>query len=274
MRRKLMLIYMAAVLLVLTGCGGGNNQEAGDQLDAIRQAGKLVVGVEGTYYPFTYHDEATNELTGFDIEIAQAVAEYLGVEVEFVESDWDSLLAAMDSGRVDTVINDVTATEERREKYDFSEPYFYSGRQIVVKKGNEVGIHSLADLSGKKCATNATNSWAPQLEEMGVTIIPIENPDQSAQTVISGRADFCLFNTIILGEYLKQHPDAELEVAFVIESDIEEICVPVRKGETRLLDEVNACLKQLRESGKLLELSEKYFGGDYTVNPLDASTGA
>ena len=110
----------------------------------------MVVGVEGTYYPFTYHDETTNELTGFDIEIAKIVAQGLGVEVEFVESDWDSLLVALDTKKVDTVINDVTATDDRRLKYDFTNPYFYYGRQVVVKAGNEVGMHSLDDFKGKK----------------------------------------------------------------------------------------------------------------------------
>lgn len=268
-------ILCLSVLLFLTACSGGNtgntDNEPEDELAAIQQAGKIIVGVEGTYYPFTYHDETTNELTGYDIEVAKAVGEHLGVEVEFLESDWDSLLAALDSGRVDTVINDVTATDERREKYDFSQPYFFSARQVVVKTGNEVNIHSLEDLDGKKCATNTTNSWASRLEELGVTIVPIDNTDQCAQAVINGRADFCMFNTIVLGEYLKQHPEAELEVAFVIESEINEVCVPVRKGETRLLEQIDECLTDLRSSGKLLELSEKYFGADYTVNPLESA---
>ncbi len=238
-----------------------------DQLTAIQNAGKLIVGVEGTYYPFTYHDEETDELTGYDIEVAKAVAEQLGVEVEFMESEWDSLLMALDTGHVDTVINDVTATDERREKYDFSDPYFYSARQVVVKTGNEVGLHSLEDLNGKKIATNATNSWVGRLEELGVEIVPIDNTDQCATMVETGRVDFCMFNTIVLGEYMKQHPEAQLEVAFVIEEDINEVAIPARKGETRFLEEVNKALAELRDSGKLLELSEKYFGGNFCDDP-------
>lgn len=241
--------------------------EPDDQLAAIQKAGKMIVGVEGTYYPFTYHDEQTNELTGFDIEVAYAVAEQLGVEVEFLESDWDSLLMALDTGHVDTVINDVTATDERREKYDFSDPYFYSARQIVVKTGNEVGLHTLDDLSGKKIATNATNSWVPRLEELGVEIVPIDNTDQCATMVETGRVDFCMFNSIVLGEYMLQHPEAQLEVAFKIESDINEVAIPTRKGEERFLAEIDTALTELRESGKLLELSEKYFAADYINDP-------
>lgn len=277
MKKKICILLALLLMATLfTGCAkkeeptvdSDETEEINDQLAQILANGKIVVGVEGTYYPFTYHDETTNELTGYDIEVAKAVAEKLGVEVEFVESDWDSLLAALDSGRVDTVINDVTATDERREKYDFTEPYFFSARQVVVKTGNEVNIHSLEDLDGKKVATNTTNSWASRLEELGATIVPIDNTDQCAQAVINGRADFCMFNTIVLGEYKLQHPDAELEVAFVIETDVNEVCIPVRKGETRLLEACDKVLKELRDSGKLLELSNKYFGDDFTVNPL------
>lgn len=288
MKKNALILALLMSLAVLTGCSNSDKQDApapstdtsastsegstpdselDDQLAAIQKAGKLVVGVEGTYYPFTFHDEATNELTGYDIEVAKAVAAQMGVEVEFVESEWDSLLVALDTGRLDTVINDVTATAERREKYDFSDNYFYSARQVVVKTGNEVGLHSLEDLNGKKIATNATNSWAGRLEELGVEIVPIDNTDQCATMVETGRVDFCMFNTIVLGEYMLQHPEAELEVAFVIEDDINEVAIPVRKGEERLLSEINTALQSLRDDGSLVELSMKYFGANYCDDP-------
>ncbi len=266
--RKALNVLLALFLCVglLGGCSSSDEEEL-DQLDTILQNGKIVVGVEGTYYPFTYHDEETDELAGYDIEVAKAVAEYLGVEIEFAEAVWDSLLIGIDSGKFDTVINDVTATEERSEKYDFSDPYFYSGRQVVVKAGNEVGIYSLEDLDGKTVATNTTNAYLPTLEELGVTVVPIDDTAQAAQEVLSGRADFCMFNEIILAEYLEQHPDAELEVAFVIEDSIEAVAIPVRKGEERLLAAINEALAELRDSGKLTELSIEYFGKDYSIDP-------
>ena len=286
MKKSALILALLMCLAILAGCSNSSKQdtpadtpaapeasttepapEPDDQLAAIQKAGKLVVGVEGTYYPFTFHDEETNELTGYDIEVAEAVAAQMGVEVEFVESEWDSLLVALDTGRLDTVINDVTATDERREKYDFSENYFYSARQVVVKTGNEVGLHSLEDLNGKKIATNATNSWVGRLEELGVEIVPIDNTDQCATMVETGRVDFCMFNTIVLGEYMIQHPEAQLEVAFVIEDDINEVAIPVRKGEERFLNEINTALQSLRDDGTLLELSMKYFGANYCDDP-------
>lgn len=118
----------------------------------------IKVGVEGTYQPYTYHDEDGN-LTGFDVDVAKAIAEKLGVEVDFTEADWDSLLAGIDSGRIDTVINAVSVTDERKEKYDFAGPYFYIEQQVVIKKGNDE-IKSWDDLKGKKVATNITSTTA------------------------------------------------------------------------------------------------------------------
>ena len=234
-----------------------------DQLEDIQAAGVLKVGVEGTFAPFTYHDES-GELVGFDVEIAKALAEKLGVEAEFTETKWDSLLAAIDSGRLDTVINDVTVTEERGEKYDFSQTYYYSVRQIVVAADND-DIHSMEDLSGKKCATTMTNSFVPQLEEAGATVVPISTSEEAAVLVTTGRADFCLFNPAILGEYLAHQEEAAIKLAFVIPGDDEEIAVPVRKGEETLLNAINEAFDEMREDGTLVALSEKYFGGDYTV---------
>ncbi len=238
-------------------------EETEDELAAIQQAGKLVVGVEGTYPPFTYHDPDTNDLTGLDVDIAKALGEKLGVEVEFVEAAWDSLLAGIDSGRLDTVINAVSVTDERREKYDFSDSYFYLYKQIVVRGDNE-DIHGPEDLNGKKIATNVTNATAPWFEEQGATIVGIDSSGEAADLLLSGRVDFISFNAVILQDYLQEHPDADLKVAFQIPTGLEEFAIPLRKGETRLLDAVNQALQELAEEGTLSELSMQYIGSDYT----------
>jgi len=239
--------------------------EADDELARIQKAGSIKVGVEGTYPPVTYHDE-NGDLVGFDIDVAKAVAQKLGVKAEFVESEWDSLLAGVDSGRLDTVINAVSITDEREEKYDFAGPYFYITRQVVVRTGND-DLHSLDDLKGKKVATNITNDYAPELEKLGVTIVPIETSEEAATLVLSGRADFCMFNDTIFKEYLTQHPDAALSVAFRIPGEVEKIGIPVRKGETRLQDAIQQALDELASDGTLAKISQQYYGADYTKEP-------
>ena len=180
---------------VLTGTllFGGTQLVFANELEDIQNAGVIKVGVEGTYQPYTYHDEDGN-LTGFDVDVAKAIAEKLGVEVDFTEADWDSLLAGIDSGRIDTVINAVSVTDERKEKYDFAGPYFYIEQQVVIKKGNDE-IKSWDDLKGKKVATNITSTTADIYKAAGAEVVAISTSDEAASLVLSGRADFCSFKT-------------------------------------------------------------------------------
>ena len=118
LRRAILAVLLLATL-VLAACGssvtnGGN---------PIKASGVLRVGTEGVYSPFSYHDPATGQLVGYDVDVARAVADKLGVKVEFVETPWDSIFAALEANRFDVVANEVTINAERKEKYDLSEPY-------------------------------------------------------------------------------------------------------------------------------------------------------
>ena len=229
--------------------------------------GKFIVGIEGTYPPFTYHDQ-NGELTGFDVELAQLIGEKLGIEIEFVEAAWDSLLIGVDTGRFDTVINSVSITEERKEKYIFSDPYFYSSKLVIVRGDNEE-IKGPEDLKGKKIATNLTNADIPWYESHGAEIVGIETSGEAFDMVLSGRVDFDSSTPVILNDYLDEHPDANLKVAFVITDFEAKVGIPLRKEETGRLEAINAVLEQLREDGTLVELSEKYFKDDYTISAAE-----
>lgn len=233
-----------------------------DELAQIQKSGVFKVGVEGTYPPMTYHDES-GELTGFDVEVAKKVAEKLGVTAEFTESDWDSLLAGIDSKRLDTVINAVSVTEERSQKYDFAGPYFYITQQIIVRSDDD-SIVDMDSLNGKKCANNMTTAYLDLLEDAGAEIVPINTTEEAVSMINSGRADFTTFNSVIFNEYLKQHPDAKVKVAFAIPDLVDTYAVPIRKGETRLLEAVQSALDELAAEGTLSEISEQYFGTDFT----------
>ena len=235
-----------------------------NELEKVKAAGKLVIGVEGTYPPFTYHDD-NGELTGLDIELGKALAYKLGVEVEFQEAAWDSLLIGIDTERFDTVINSVSITDERAEKYDFSDPYYYEARHVVVRADDD-SIHSPEDLNGKKIATNTTNAFIPWYEEQGVEVVGVDTSGEAIDLLLSGRVDFVGLNVPVLNAYLQEHPDAadKVKEAFVIPNSEDVIAIPVRKGEPEFLDAINAALAELREEDALNEISEKYLGGDYT----------
>ena len=232
--------------------------------------GKFIVGIEGTYPPFTYHDD-NGELKGFDVELAQLIGEKLGVEIEFVEAVWDSLLIGVDTGRFDTVINCVSITEERKEKYIFSDPYFFSSKLVIVRGDNEE-IKGPDDLDGKKIATNLTNADIPWYESHGAEIVGIDTSGEAFDMVLSGRVDFDSSTPVILNDYLEEHPDANLKIAFVITDFESKVGIPLRKDETDSQAAINAVLEELREDGTLAELSEKYLKGDYTVSASEQET--
>lgn len=280
------LLAFTLTTAALTGCGGEASSTAADttaatdttaaadtasaetsdggELEKVKAAGKLVIGIEGTYPPFTYHND-DGSLAGLDVELGTALAEKLGVEVEFQEAAWDSLLIGIDSGRFDTVINSVSITDERAEKYDFSDPYYYEARRVVVRADDD-SIQAPEDLNGKKIATNATNAFLPWYEEQGAEIVGIDTSAEAIDLVLSGRADFLGTSVPVLNAYLDEHPDAKdkLKEAFVIPNSEDVIAIPVRKGETEFLDAINAALAELRADGTLKAISEKYLGGDYT----------
>ena len=274
------LLAFTLTTAALTGCGGEASGTAADttaaadtasaetsdggELEKVKAAGKLVIGIEGTYPPFTYHND-DGSLAGLDVELGTALAEKLGVEVEFQEAAWDSLLIGIDSGRFDTVINSVSITDERAEKYDFSDPYYYEARRVVVRADDD-SIQAPEDLNGKKIATNATNAFIPWYEEQGAEIVGVDTSAEAIDLVLSGRADFLGTNVPVLNAYLDEHPDAKdkLKEAFVIPNSEDIIAIPVRKGETEFLDAINAALAELRADGTLKAISEKYLGGDYT----------
>ena len=140
-----------AALLALAGCGK-KQEPAGDRLAQIQQKGELVIALEGNWAPWSFHDDS-DALVGYDVEVGKAIAEKLGVKATFVEGEWDGLLAGVEAGRYDMVINGVDITDSRKETYDFSTPYAYIKTALVVAVGCTGGhhrsvavAHALADL--------------------------------------------------------------------------------------------------------------------------------
>ncbi len=235
-----------------------------DLLDEILERGYIVVGTEGTYSPNSYHDE-NDELVGFDVEVAALVAKHMGVEVQYLETEWASIFAALDAGQIDTVINEVGYTDERAEKYDFSQPYAFVQGGILVKSDND-DINSFEDLEGKVAANESTSTWGATALEYGAELDPVNAMAQSISEVLNGRADCTLNYVTAFADYMKEHPDAEVKVAATTDPEPSSY-IPVKKGNERLVEAINKALDEAYESGELKEVSEKYFGIDLTVRP-------
>ncbi len=269
MKRKLAAVLLATLLAAaaLAGCGGsGNTSAPGEELlEKVREKGKLTIAMEGTWAPWTYHDE-NDVLTGYDVEIGKSIARELGVRAEFVEDAWDGLLEGLDDGRYDLLINGVDATPERNEKYDFSSPYAYIHTVLVIRDDNEE-IKKFGDLKGKIMANSPGSTYMEMGVKYGAKVESADSIDETMRMVISGRADATLNAEASVLNYLREHPDAPLEVIDAT-PDAGEVVIPFRKGDATLTlrEAVNAALDKMRADGSLRELSIAYFGSDIT-NP-------
>lgn len=254
-------LCMALVVCMALSLANAAAAEETDMLQRILASGVLRVGTEGTYSPNSYHNEQ-GELVGFDVEVAQKVAEKLGVRAEFVEAEWDSLFAALDAQRVDVVVNEVEYSDERALKYDFSQPYTSIHGALMVAKSNEE-IADFSDLQGKRSAQNLTSSWGQLAESYGAQIVSIDSLTQCVELLRSGRADATLNAETAFYSYMNAHPDSGMKIVARTEDTTSSV-IPVPKGNERLVAAIDDALKALRESGELAELSIRYFGADIT----------
>ena len=272
---SLMSVMAAAGVLTLAGCSSNSGSSAAasgaassaastgaaDQLAAIQANGKLVVALEGAWQPWSYHDES-DTLVGYDVEVSRAIAEKLGVEPEYVESDWDSLFAGLDAGRFDIVCNGVEVTDERAKTYDFTTPYGYIHTALAVRKDNE-DIKSFEDLKGKTTANSLASTYMELAESYGTTVQGIDTLEETIQLLTAGRIDATLNADVSFYDYLNVHPDADFKLVAQTE-DASHVAIPVRKGDdsASLLEAINTAIEELRADGTLKALGEKYFGQD------------
>lgn len=270
---SMMSVMAAAGVLTLSGCSNSSTSTAAsagassaagssaDQLAAIQASGKLIVALEGAWQPWSYHDES-DTLVGYDVEVSRAIAEKLGVEPEYVESDWDSLFAGLDAGRIDMVCNGVEVTDERALTYDFTTPYGYIHTALAVRKDNDE-IKTFEDLKGKTTANSLASTYMELAESYGATVQGIDTLEETIQLLAAGRIDATLNADVSFYDYLNVHPDADFKIVAQTE-DASHVAIPLRKGDNSatLLEAVNNAIDELRADGTLKELSEKYFGQD------------
>lgn len=266
---SLMGVMAAAGVLSLTGCSSKDTAASTasaassatlNKLDSIQKSGKLVVALEGAWQPWSYHD-SSDTLVGYDVEVSRAIAEKLGVEPEYVESDWDSLFAGLDAGRYDMVCNGVEVTEERAKTYAFTTPYGYIHTALAVRKDN-TDITSFEDLKGKTTANSLASTYMELAESYGATVQGIDTLEETIQLLTAGRIDATLNADVSFYDYLNVHPDADFKLVAQT-AEASHVAIPVLKSEdTAYLDALNIAIEELRADGTLKTLSEKYFGQD------------
>lgn len=260
MKKILKTVLIISLVLFLT-CSCQKSDDGKNLLETVEERGKLYIGTEGTWAPWTYHDES-DKLVGFDVEVATRIAEIMGLEPVFYESEWDGLFAGLNSGRYDIVANGVEVTEERTEAYDFSEPYAYINTVVIVRDDNEE-IKSFEDLDGKTTANTLASTYSLLAESYGAKATGVDSLADTILLVEQGRVDATLNANVSFFDYMKVHPDSPLKI--VAETDTpSKVSIPVRKGEPEFLEAINEAIDELRENGELEEISIKYFGSDVT----------
>ncbi len=253
----MLAVFMLASVLTMAVSAKGSD----DLLETIQKRGTIIVGLEGDWAPWSYVDE-NDELTGYDVEVAKAIADKLGVEIQIVPGEWDGLFAGMDAGRYDMVVNGVEVTEERADKYDFSTPYAYIRTALIVK-GDDDSIKTFEDLKGKKTANSIASTYMNLAESYGATCYGVSTLDETLTMVLQGRVDATLNAIVSFTDYMAQHPDSNLKVVATTE-EASNVAIPMRKGDetASLREAVNKVIDELREDGTLSELSTRFFGED------------
>lgn len=275
MKKLLTLLLTILLALSLSACSSNKEETqnteqnaTADRLDAIKKAGVITVATEGDWSPYTYHDETTGELVGFDVELAKLIADKLGVEVSYQETDWESILSGVQSGRYDLAINGVTYTDERALSFNFSKPYAQMDAVLIVAADND-DIKNFEDLEGK-ISTNSNGSiYADWALEYGARVDIVPTFQETMIMLTTGRADASINAISALNDYERAMKEAgqELGVKIAAYADPELYVIAAQKDSSTetLVAEINNILDELKADGTLLELSNKYFGFDSSV---------
>ncbi|PPG68806.1 polar amino acid ABC transporter substrate-binding protein [Rathayibacter rathayi] len=275
--RVLLGAAVTAATLVLAGCApastddvvsgssgeGTTSASDGLTLAEVKESGKLTIGTEGTYPPFSFHaDGGTGALTGYDIDVVTAVAEKLGVEPDFQETQWDAIFAGLDGGRFEVIANQVAINDERQAKYDFSTPYSVSPGVVIVPS-SDTSITDLAGLSGKTTAQSLSSNWYAVAQQNGAQVEGVEGWAQAIALVEQGRVDATVNDRLTWLDWSASYPDqaAGLKVAATT-ADTSASAFAFPKGSDDLVAAVDSALDELRADGTLVSLSERYFGAD------------
>ncbi|WP_214734255.1 transporter substrate-binding domain-containing protein [Exiguobacterium sp. s154] len=270
---------LAATLFLaipLAACGDDSTDQADTtRWEEIQEEGTLTIGTAGTLYPASFREEESDTLTGFDVELMKEVAKRLDLEIEFKEMAFDNMLTSVQNGQIDVAANDISVTEDRKEKFAFSKPYKYTYGTAIVRKSDLSGIESLEDLKGKKAAGEATTVFMDVALEYGAEEVIYDNAtnDQYLRDVSTGRTDVILNDYYLQTLALAFFPEFDITIHPDIAYNPQEVAFLMDKENDELQENVDRVLDEMLEDGTVKELSEQFYNGaDVSVEPdVDAT---
>lgn len=236
---------------------------AEDLLDTVKQKGVLKVAVEGTYPPFNYRN-ADNQLDGFDVAVAKLVAAKMGLKVEFVATEWSGIIAGLQAGKFDVIVNQVGITPQRKQTLDFSQPYVYSAPQLILREGDKRSFKSLEEFKGKKLGVSLGSNYADMAKSVpGIDVKVYPGAPEYLSDLAASRIDAALNDRLMLA-YLIKTSRLPLQAGSEIGGSQEEVGIPFRKGNPKFAKAIEDALTSLRQDGTLRKLSMQWFGTDTT----------
>ena len=269
------ILILVAMLLAACGSntttGGGSTPTANPATPTVAPpsdlitAGTLTVGSDTTYPPQEYIDTATNQATGFDIDLIAAIAQRMGLKSKPVTTSFDTIINSLVAKRFDVVISAVSVTPERQKKVDFV-PYFNAGESLLVKSGNPSNIKSTADLCGQKVGVqngtieqtdlNTANTTCKNAGKSAIEITALTNQTDVIQLLASSRVVATYQDSPVTDYFNKQHPGQFTVGGSVVNAGIEGIVV--RKGDSSMFNAIQTAFNQLKADGTYNSLIQKW----------------
>jgi len=251
MLKKLVLVMIC--LTVLTGLliAGGAKEEPEGPLH-------IVVATDATWPPMEMVDESKN-IVGFDIDLLNAAAEAGGFTVEFRNTAWDGIFAGLPAGEYDAVISSVTITDERKKQMDFSIPYINAG-QILIVRADIKGVEKLADLKGKSVGAQIGTTGSFEIEKIaGLTLRTYDEIGLAFEDLVNGRIDGAVADTPVAADFALQNKNYKGKLKIVGEPFTDEFYgIAVKKGNTKILEAINAGLEKVLNTKTYTKIEEKW----------------
>ncbi|MCG5104971.1 transporter substrate-binding domain-containing protein [Oceanobacillus alkalisoli] len=276
--KRFVFLSVIGLITILAACGGGNenaddnaqDQATDERWEQVEEAGELVVGTSGTLIAASFYDE-NDELTGYDVEVMKEIAERLELEVKFEIMSVDSMMPAINSGRIDVAANDMSITKKRQEEFNFSDPYKYSWTTMAVRTDDNSGIESLEDLAGKKAGGGATTIYSQIAEQYGAEVVTYGNAPNEAylSDVNNGRTDLVMNDYFLTKFGVAAFPEFDIHLHPTLKFYPTEQAVVLPKHADVLTEKINEALAEMHEDGTLTELAVQFYEEDASREPED-----
>lgn len=252
---------LAAGLIGLTCFAATAHAE--DLLDQVKARGTLRIGLEGTFPPFNSKDAKTGELVGFDVDIAKAVAAKLGVKPEFITTEWSGIIAGLQAGKFDVIVNQVGVTDARKQVLDFSPAYTYSGAELIQRKDDDRQFKSLEDLKGKKLGVGLGTNYMDMAKSVpGIDVKTYPGAPEYLRDLAAKRLDAALNDKLMLA-YLMKNSQLPLRAGSMVGTG-NPSAIPFKKGNPKFAKAIDDAMTQLEADGTFAKISDKWFGIDVT----------